>query len=582
MAGSAPTTLEHLIFLYGKAEGRAAFSQLGGLLDQYRPRLPSPHRRRPTADDSILITYPDMLRDADIPPLTILGDFLAAHARDRISAVHLLPFSPSSSDEGFSVVDYESVAPEFGTWEDIVRLSRDFRLMFDVVINHVSAHSEWFRRFLAGDPRYEDHFIVVDDGVDVSQVFRPRASPLLTPVETSRGEELVWTTFSQDQMDLNYANPRVLLDMLEVILTYVVRGADFIRLDAIAYLWKEIGTPCIHLPQTHRLVQLIRAVLEEVAPQVLLITETNVAHEENITYFGDGTNEAHLIYNFALPPLVLDAIHQGDATTLSEWAATLHLPSDRATLFNFLASHDGIGILPARGILSDQAIEAMAERTQRLGGQVSYRANPDGSQSPYELNINYLDALGDPEAPDEDPGELARRFLCAQGIMLALRGVPGVYFHSLFGSRGWPEGPEETGVPRSINRERLDRGQLERELGDRAGLRNLVLRGHLSLLAARAAAGKAFDPYGDQEVVSIGPAIFAVLRRGPDGQDHALCIHNVTGLVQEVQVALDGLAVASGRPLRDLITAEDYQAAGGSLSLNLAPYQAVWLLAGGP
>src|SRR5690606_35016656 len=108
---------------------------------------------------------------------------------------------------------------------------------------------------------------------------------------------------SADQVDLNFKNPAVLLATTRALLFYVEHGAKFIRLDAIAYLWKEIGTPCIHLPQTHQVIQLMRAVLDEVAPDVRLITETNVPHPDNISYFGAGTNEAQLVYNFALPPL---------------------------------------------------------------------------------------------------------------------------------------------------------------------------------------------------------------------------------------------------------------------------------------
>ena len=173
------------------------------------------------------------------------------------------------------------------------------------------------------------------------------------------------------------------------------QGAEFIRLDAIAYLWKEIGTACIHLPQTHAVVRIMHALLEQAAPQVRLITETNVPHTENMSYFGDGTNEAHLIYNFALPPLVLYTLQNGDAGPLSAWASGLTLPSQQVTFFNFLASHDGIGVTPLRGLLPESAIEELARRTLAQGGLVSYRSNPDGSQSPYELNINYFDALAD-------------------------------------------------------------------------------------------------------------------------------------------------------------------------------------------
>ena len=255
---------------------------------------------------------------------------------------------------------------------------------------------EWFQAFLKDDPQYRDYFIVVEGNPDLSQVVRPRALPLLTTFDTPSGPKQVWTTFSADQVDLNFRNPDVLLEIIDTLLFYVAQGAQFIRLDAIAYLWKEIGTSCIHLPQTHRVIRLFRSVLDAVAPHVMLITETNVPHNENISYFGNGRDEAQMVYNFALPPLVLHTFHTGNSRVLSKWAAGLNLPSDHTTFFNFLASHDGIGVNPARGILSDIEIDALIERVIQHGGLVSYKDDASGVQIPYELNINYFDALSDP------------------------------------------------------------------------------------------------------------------------------------------------------------------------------------------
>jgi glycosidase len=427
--------LEHLIALYGDERGRATFARIASLIENARP---SSSVFRPSSSltqrDAVLITYPDQVREPDVPPLRTLADFCAQHLTDLISTIHLLPFYPYSSDDGFSVIDYRAVNPMLGDWDDVARLGKNFRLMFDAVINHVSAQSAWFQAFLRDDPRYRDWFIVVPDDADVSRVIRPRALPLLTAFETPSGAKKVWTTFSADQIDLNYRNPDVLIEIIETLLFYLAHGASWLRLDAIAFLWKEFGTTCLHLPQTHRIIQLLRAIVDAVAPQTILITETNVPHAENISYFGDGTNEAHLVYNFALPPLTLHAFHTGDARALTRWASELTLPSRQVTFFNFLASHDGIGLNPARGILRDDEIDALVARTIAHGGLVSYKANSDGTSSPYELNINYFDALNDPNARESLDTQIDR-FVCAHAIMLALVGVPGIYFHSLFGSR---------------------------------------------------------------------------------------------------------------------------------------------------
>jgi sucrose phosphorylase len=559
---------QHLAALYDEAVARRAGETLAKRLAAFRANLPPRADEGLTERDALLITYGDQVRAPDEMPLRTLADFCARYLSGVVSGVHLLPFYPWTSDDGFSVVDYRAVDPALGTWEDVARL-RDFRLMFDAVINHASAQSEWFKGFLAGDPRYRDFFVTVEGDPDLSRVVRPRALPLLTRFDAAAGQRAVWTTFSDDQVDLNYANPDVLLEIVDLLLFYAERGAAFIRLDAIAYLWKQIGTPCIHLPQTHHVIQLFRAVLDEVAPHVRLITETNVPHRDNVSYFGDGTNEAHLVYNFALPPLTLHALHTGDARVLSEWAAGLSLPSNQVTFFNFLASHDGIGLNPARGILPEREIEALVERVRAHGGLVSYKHNADGTQSPYELNINYFDALSNPNGAEPLAVQIDR-FLCAQAILLAVIGVPGIYFHSLFGSRGWPEGARQTSRARTINRQKLEREALVRELAEPDSLRARVFSRYRELLRARAAS-PAFHPLGRQEILDYGPAFFALRRASPDGAHRALCLHNVSARPQQVRVPVE--AAASPNRLRDLITGQSIAAT----SVTLAPYQTAWL-----
>jgi sucrose phosphorylase len=361
----------------------------------------------------------------------------------------------------------------------------------------------------------------------------------------------------------------VLAEMVDLLLFYAQHGADFIRLDAVAYLWKAIGTPCIHLPNTHRVVQIFRAALDAVAPHVRLITETNVPHAENVAYFGDGYNEAQLVYNFALPPLVLHALQTGDARMLSQWAGSLALPSRRVTFLNFLASHDGIGLNPVRGILSERESAGLVARTRALGGLVSEKFNSDGSRSPYELNINYFDALCFAPA---DEATCIERFLAAHAIMCALVGVPAIYFHSLFGSRGWPEGVRRLGYNRAINREKLSREMLERELADKGTRRARVFSRLAHLLRARATC-PALHPFGDQRALDAGPAIFALLRSAPDDRSRLLCLVNVSAQPQLVHLPWRALL---GTNMRDLISGARLSVHGPSL--ELAPYQARWLV----
>jgi glycosidase len=433
--------------LYGEKIASNTWQHLQSILDEYRQKITPQNggaNQLFSEKDSILIAYADQVQEPGKPCLQSLADFLERYIENIIPGVHILPFFPYSSDDGFSIVNYRRVNPHLGDWEDIARLSGKFHLMFDAVINHCSVQSAWFQKFLEDDPNYQSFFILVEGDPDLSDVVRPRALPLLTRFKTASGEKAVWTTFSSDQVDLNYQNPIVLLAIIDLLLFYVSHGAKYIRLDAIAYLWKEIGTPCIHLPQTHLVIRLFRAVLDMVAPQVVLITETNVPHSDNVSYFGDGTDEAQMVYNFSLPPLVLHSLHSGNASAISQWVAGLKAPSQLTTFFNFLASHDGIGLNPVRGIISDEEIDALVEMTLQNGGVVSYKSNPDGTQSPYELNINFFDALAKMQG-EFNLNIQIDRFLLAHAIMFAVSGVPGIYFHSLFGSRGWREGVEKSG-----------------------------------------------------------------------------------------------------------------------------------------
>jgi sucrose phosphorylase len=563
----------HLAFLYGEPQARSLAPRLDALITRTAPAIAAAPRPL-TQQDAILITYGDQVRDPNgaIPPLRVLASFVEAHLDGLLSAIHLLPFYPSTSDDGFSVVDYRRIDPDLGTWEDVARIGRRFDLMFDAVINHISAQSDWFRRFLQDDPLYRNYFISVEGNPDLSSVVRPRALPLLTRFETAAGIKHVWTTFSADQIDLNYANPDVLLAILDTLLFYAAHGARFIRLDAIAYLWKEIGTACIHLPQTHAVIQLMRVMLDRVAPDVMLITETNVPHADNISYFGDGANEAQLVYNFALPPLVLHALHTGDASALTRWAATLALPSRHVTYFNFLASHDGIGLNPARGILTPAEIDNLVERTLAHGGLVSYKHNPDGSQSPYELNINYFDALSDPLSSEPLTVQLDR-FLCAQAIMLAMLGVPGIYFHSLFGSRGDRAAAAASGINRRINRQKSLRPDLESELADPGSLRARVFARYAQLLRVRRGQ-PAFDPYGLQQVLPSDERIFAFWRIATSGE-RLLCLHNVSA--QPVSFILP--AQPQQTEWHDLLSAEKIEAADIEPAAEMQPYQVIWAVA---
>ncbi len=358
--------------IYGSAQADEALSRIWPIVEAF------PHPK-PSKDaffsqkDVVLITYGDTLKQKDTKPLAALYEFADSYLKDTISTIHFLPFFPYSSDDGFSVTDFFQINPELGDWADVNRFDNDFDLMFDFVINHFSAQSDWFRYYLEDRQGYHDFAIEVNTETDLSMVTRPRALPLLTAFKKKNDREVhLWTTFSADQIDFNYKSPDVFVKMIEALLFYVQQGATVLRLDAIAYLWKEIGTDCIHRPQTHAMVKLFRKVLDITAPEVVIITETNVPHDENISYFGNGRDEAQMVYNFTLPPLLFYSFIMEDASVLSKWAKGLQSESADTTFFNFTASHDGIGVRPLEGILPQKEIAKLADVVKANGGHVSY------------------------------------------------------------------------------------------------------------------------------------------------------------------------------------------------------------------
>ncbi len=515
----------------------------------------------------MLITYGDQIRREGQPSLQVLNGFLHEYGLDKVlSGIHILPFFPYSSDDGFSVIDYRQVDPSLGDWDDLDSLGHSFGLMFDFVVNHCSQQSTWFQEFLRGGEPYDDYFITADPQTDLSAVTRPRSSPLLTAFETKRGTQHVWTTFSADQVDLNFANPDVLLQMLDILLLYVGHGARAIRLDAIGFLWKQVGTNCMHLPETHLAVKIMRDLLDDLAPGTVLLTETNVPHEENVSYFGDG-DEAHAVYQFPLAPLILDAYLTGDARPLRQWLSELEYPGPGMTFFNFTASHDGIGVRPLQGLVSSDRRDLLVEEVRRRGGLVNMRRRPDGSESPYELNITYFSALGSPEGLA--PQDHARRFLASQALMLALRGVPGIYFHSLVGTANDQAGVEATGQNRAINRRKFDADVLRQILNDPASVERLVFDGYTKLLAVRTRQ-PAFHPDGAQQVIHLeDPALLAFLRTGVHGRQQILVLANVSDRPQSVDIT----AVTGMQSRGDLLGQSE-----PAKHISLVPYQVAWLV----
>ena len=557
--------------LYGN-RAEAVLRRIDELADRYASLRERTDKRLYGEQTIMLITYGDQLRCDGRPSLQVLNGFLHEFGLDKVlSGIHVLPFFPYSSDDGFSVIDYRQVDPPLGDWDDVDSLARSFGLMFDFVVNHCSQHNAWFQSYLRGEAPYTGYFIEADPQADLSAVTRPRSSPLLTPCETNRGTKHVWTTFSDDQVDLNFANPDVLVEMLGILLFYIRHGARSIRLDAIGFLWKTIGTNCMHLPKTHTVVKIMRDLVDDVAPGTILLTETNVPHEENVSYFGGGDgDEAHAVYNFSLAPLLLDAFLTGDARPFCRWLADLEYPGWGMTFFNFTASHDGIGVRPLEGLVSQGRFDALVDGVRRRGGLVGTRQKPDGTDAPYELNVTYFSAIDSPEGLPPDVH--ARRFLASQAVMLAVRGVPGIYFHSLVGTPNDHAGVERTGHNRSINRRKFEIDELRQILRDEGSAQRMVFEGYQKLLAVRTRQ-PAFHPDAEQSVIDVGhDSLIAIARTSRDGSQQILTLANVAD--EAVQVDLSSLGdVAVDRDLLSGRLVDDGR-------YEVAAYDIAWLASG--
>lgn len=561
---------ERLRFLYGD-EADQCIKRLQMLIGRYGV-LPDPEKNAPdwTEKDSILITYGDSVKRKDVYPLKTLRKFLNTYLGDSVNGVHILPFFPYSSDDGFSVIDYRKVREDLGGWWHIKDLSGEYRLMADLVINHVSQKSDWFSDFKKGVAPACNYFIEEDPDTDLSQVTRPRMSPLLTPVQTENDLKHLWTTFRADQVDVDFSNPDVLFEFLDIILFYISNGVTVLRLDAVAYLWKKVGTNCIHLPETHEAVKLLRDVLDVIAPHVTIITETNVPHKENVEYFGMG-DEAHMIYQFSLPPLLLHALMFGNAEYLTIWAKNLESPPSNCYYFNFLASHDGIGVRPLEGIVPDEEFKALIDSIPELGGFVSKKKNTDGTESPYELNITYFSALADKK--DSETTYQAARFLSAHSIMFSLQGVPGIYIHSFTATPNDLDGVKEKGHNRAINRRQWDYKELTALLDDPSTMTSSIFTRLKELLSVRSAQ-PAFHPESLQRVYSVDPAFFIVMRSSGDKSQTILAINNVTDKEQTLFKEAYALPIFKKRDYTNLI-GEDITA--GEEPIVLKPYESLWL-----
>ena len=560
----------HVEFLYPDGEHQPLVNELVQVmrLNEECHKV-QPHQNLWDESDIAVITYGDTVQQEGEKPLLTLHKFLNTHLKDHISIVHILPFFPWSSDDGFSVINYAVVNDALGDWTYVRSIARDYKLMSDLVINHCSSRSLWFENFMLGKEPGKGYFYTTEPDADISQVVRPRTNDLLRPVETPDGIQYVWCTFSHDQVDLDFSNPQVLLEFCKIVRLYLDQGITIFRLDAIAFLWKEPGSNCLNLPQTHEVVRLLRTLIQHVEPSAIIITETNIPNQENLSYFGN-TNEAHWIYNFSLPPLLLNTLVSGNCKYLNNWMMGMPPARHGTTYFNFMASHDGIGLRPAEGILTDDEVDTLISTMEQFGGRISRRSLTNGESRPYEINISLFDAMkGTTSGPDQFQ---QARFICAHAIMLALEGVPAFYVHSLLGTENDYHRVEHTGHNRHINRHYWQLPELNEALADSRRHHHEVLKALKNLIGIRSKQ-PAFHPNAIQFTLHVSEQVFAFWRHSMDRTQCIFVLNNISDQPQEVH--LSRINLVNTEEWMDLISGNTFQDHHDSVILQ--PYQTLWL-----
>lgn len=555
----------HLNIIYPKSNNTHLTNKIFSIFFEKKSPKQYVIQNRWDESDVALITYLDTFYNNDEKNIQTLEQVLNTYLQDNVSIIHLLPFFPYSSDDGFAVIDYLKIKKGLATWSDIKKLSLKYKIMADLVINHCSSQSEWFQQFLNNQLPGKNYFFDYKDKFDTSKIVRPRSHDLLQIFKTKKSEKFVWCTFSRDQVDLNFKNKDVLIEFLKIIKFYLDQGISILRLDAVAFLWKKLGTNCINLNETHEVIKLFRLLLDASSQKTFLITETNLPNKENLDYFGNG-NEAQLIYNFSLPPLILYSMLYGNSTILRKWLMSMPPPMEGTTYFNFIASHDGIGIRPAEGLISEKNIKAILRRMKEFGGEVSYR-KVENKNKPYEINIALIDALKG--TIDNLDNFQIERFICAHAIMLSLEGIPAIYVHSFFGTENDYSGMQSTKQKRSINRKRYDLKDLRNKMNKKT-INSAVLKQLNSLISIRKKQ-PAFHPNATQFTLNLGEKIFALWRQCQNRKQSIFVLCNITS--QKQPVDLNEINLIFNKNWIDLISNKKIE----SKKISLKPYQTMWI-----
>lgn len=546
--------------------------KINKLINNYKDIGPKNSKNDYWSENTILlITYADSIsRGLSGKTLNDFGKFYKKYLEKFINSIHFLPFFPSSGDGGFSVKNHNDVDKAYGTWEDIQSLSKKANIMTDLVLNHSSSKGDWYKNFLDDKDPGKNYFYVVDKNYDCSKVVRPRDHDLLTEIELQNKKKFLWCTFSHDQIDLNFKNPDVLLEFIKLILKLSSYGIKIFRLDAVAFIWKQPGTTCLNLSQTHEIIKLLRDIVDQLDKNLIIVTETNLPKQENLSYFGKN-DEAHWIYNFSLPPLIVNTFLFEDSVALTKWSMKMPPAQLGNAYLNFIASHDGIGMRPAEGILSDKEIKKMLQRLKKNGSKFSMRKLSNNEEKVYEANISLFNAL---QFTDSDlKGKFAlKRFIAAHCIILAIEGVPAFYFNSLFATKNDEETFANTGVKRNLNRYKWHYSTLV----DLIKTNNTIEKNCYEIFKELISIRKiqpAFHPNATQFTLNLDKNIFAVWRQSRDRKQSIFALTNVSS--KTIKLNTNKINLIDDEKWFDLLSQETKIT--DDQYVKLMPFQSLWI-----
>jgi len=486
-----------------------------------------------------------------------------------ISLVHVMPIlkcPQGASDGGYAVSDFRDVDERVGTLDDIRDLARqmqqrDMLLTLDVVVNHTSDEHEWAQRARRGEQVYQDYYYIFDDRTvpDMFEETMPEVFPENSPGNFTFDDSMrkwVMTVFNSYQWDLNYSNPAVFIEMLDIVLFWANQGADIVRLDAVAFLWKKIGTTCQNEREAHLILQLMKDCCQVTAPGVLFIAEAIVAPVEIAKYFGEDAviaKECEIAYNATFMALLWDAVATRNARLLNQGIRSLPDKLDRATWLNYVRCHDDIGLgFDDRDIIM-AGYQPVAHRRFLLDYYTGEYDDSPARGRPFGHNAKTGDArisgslaslAGLETAIQKDDEEAIQQsidiILLLHSMIMSFGGIPLLYYGDEIGTLNdntYLEDANKAGDSRWMHRPRID-WEIAALRKQHGSVQQRIFEGLKKMIAVRKST-PAFADYNNRELLETdNPHLFVFIRSNPfRPHDNVLVIANFDAAPQAITLS---------------------------------------------